>query len=394
MSQSTFHGYEDSVRWRLTTDGLEVEGSGIERTAGRPATATRVWEAWAAEINQAARDTKVPCALIVATICTESAGKADAVRLEPGYVSDEQTPSRVSVGLMQTLISTAREAMQMSFGREWLLQARNAIASGTNYIAQQARLTHLDPPLVAAAYNAGGLYLQNGAGNRWKLRQYPIGTGMHCDRFVRFFNDTVFVLSRHDTAPAVGLDALLGDAPVTAAPRQAAGDPASVTISFGEGAHPDALTGYSTTVLKEIVASAGLRSVVVSSTARDPDEQARVMFDNLERYGADHQRGLYASAGRRVIDTYEQSRREGKSRDRTIADMAQRIRDIGPTLVSRHASDPRVLNVFDVDPASVRNKVAFERAVLADARVDAGSFFKPPRDPGYHLEIRQPRSEA
>src|SRR5207253_652812 len=119
---------------------------------------------------------RVPCALIVATICTESGGKADAVRLEPGYVSDEQTPHKVSPGLMQTLISTARETMQMSFDRSWLLQPGNSILAGSSYIARQASLTGFDPPLVAAAYNAGKLAYQNGGQNRWKLRRFPIGT--------------------------------------------------------------------------------------------------------------------------------------------------------------------------------------------------------------------------
>jgi hypothetical protein len=71
--------------------------------------------------------------------------------LEPGYTSDEATPHRVSIGLTQTLISTAREAMGMSFGRDWLLVPANAITAGTTYIAGQARQTSLDPPLVAAA---------------------------------------------------------------------------------------------------------------------------------------------------------------------------------------------------------------------------------------------------
>jgi hypothetical protein len=205
-----FHSYQDSVRWRLVPAGVEIEGSGVERTRGAPITVTRVWEKYAVEINRVAREWRVPCALIIATICTESGGRADAVRLEPGYISDEATPQKVSSGLMQTLLSTAREALQMSFDRAWLLQPANSIRAGTAYIARQAKLTGFDPPLVAAAYNAGQLAHQNGSQNRWKLRQYPIGTGAHCDRFVQFFNDAVFVLGRHSLAPAIGLESLLG----------------------------------------------------------------------------------------------------------------------------------------------------------------------------------------
>lgn len=206
------HGYKNGVRWRLAADGLEVESSGIERTAGAPQTVTRVWEAYAEDINRAATEYGVPCALIVGTICTESGGKADAVRLEPGYKSDEETPNRVSAGLMQTLISTAREALQLSLDRDWLLVPGNSIRAGTAYIAGQKSQTDLDPPLVAAAYNAGSLRHDDHEGNRWKLVQYPLHTGEHVDRFVKWFNDAVFVLKDHSTRPAVGYEVLLGAA--------------------------------------------------------------------------------------------------------------------------------------------------------------------------------------
>jgi soluble lytic murein transglycosylase-like protein len=201
--------YADSVRWRLIDTGVDVEGSGVERTSGKPATATRVWDDFADVINRAARSHRMPCELVVATICTESGGRADAVRLEPGYVNDESTPHRVSPGLMQTLISTAREALGMSVDRAYLLDPANSVLAGMAYIHRQARFTLLDPVLVAAAYNAGRLHHQGGAQNRWKLRQYPIGTSKHCDRFVSFYNDAVVVIAGHSTRPAMSHQDLL-----------------------------------------------------------------------------------------------------------------------------------------------------------------------------------------
>jgi hypothetical protein len=143
----------DSVRWRLTPTGVEVEGSGVERTPGTPSTVTKVWETYSSEINAAATEFNMPCVLIVATICTESSGKADAIRFEPGYKSDEGTPGRVSPGLMQTLISTARSALPSeaaSIDRNWLFVAANSIRAGTAYIASQQGQTNCDPPMVAA----------------------------------------------------------------------------------------------------------------------------------------------------------------------------------------------------------------------------------------------------
>jgi hypothetical protein len=391
MVLTHFHAFKDSVRWRLTAAGVDIEGSGVERTKGAPATVTRVWESYDRAINQAAQTYRVPCALIIATICTESGGKPDAVCLEPGYQSDEATPHKVSPGLMQTLISTARNVLQMSLDRAWLLNPAHSILAGTAYIAHQARVTGYDPPLVAAAYNAGRLVYQNGAQNRWKLRQYPLGTGAHCDRFVRFFNDAVAVLSRHASRPAVGLDSLLEGtvpSPTHRAPASSTLTQDDVRVTFGQHADPHALTAYSQRVLADILQTAKLTSAQVSSTSRSPADQARVMFDNLERYGVEPQKKLYGPAGDKVIAVYVRSKAAQRTDAQIKLDMAAKIKDVGPTNVSRHASDPHVLNVFDIAPSSIADRRAFERAVHADKRVS--TFLMPPEDPGYHLEIPQP----
>ena len=391
MSLSEFHGFQDSVKWRLVAAGVEIAGSGVERTRGTPTTVTRVWEAYGDAINRTARARRVPCELIVATICTESGGRADAVRLEPGYKSDEDTPGKVSPGLMQTLISTAREALQMSVDRKWLLDPANSIEAGTAYLAGQAKETNLDPPLVAAAYNTGQLKYQNGSQNRWKLRQYPIGTGSHCDRFVRFFNDAVFVLRSHTKKPVVCIDDLLGgrSEPRATPAQSAVGRDGGPEVAIGPNARAEEVTPYSLAILKDILRAADLKRALVSSTARSPKEQARVMYDNCEQHGADAMKRLYARAGDQVIDVYVRSRAAGKTPDQIKLDMETKIKDVGPTNVSRHASDPKVLNVFDVAPSSIVDKRAFERAVKADKRVSY--FLIPPSDPGYHLEIPQPR---
>ncbi len=394
MALTDYHSsFEDSVRWRLTRDGVEIENSGIERTKGAPATVTRVWQNFGDFINETARTYRVPCVLIVATICTETAGNPDAVREEPGYTSDAATPHRISAGLMQTLISTARAAMQdNSIDRAYLLKPAGSLAAGTAYIAQQARDTQLDPPLVAAAYNAGKLARQDGSANRWKLRQYRIGTGEHCDRFVRFFNDAVYVLASHSLRPTVAYETLLGveppPRPKTYVERK---QPSDVQITFGSNARQESVTSYSMGVLKEIVAAAGLKSALISSTSRTPADQARVMFNNLEKYGVAHQKALYGRSDDSVIDVYARSKAAGKTSDQIKADMETKIKEVGPTNVSRHTGDPNVLNVFDVAPSSITDKVAFEKAVKADTRVT--KFLVPPQDPGYHLEIPQPKPQ-
>lgn len=198
-----FHGRPGGVRWKLTEDGVFVEGTGIERTAGTPTTVTRAWETYCAAINRRAEEYRVCSELILATMCTESSARATARRNEPGWTSDAATPDKVSLGLMQTLISTARSVLNRpDVDGAWLCIPENSIHAGTAYIAKQKRTTRLDPPLVACAYNAGGVYENSGAHNRWKMRQFPLGSSEHCDRFVKWFNDAVFALKPHPTRSA------------------------------------------------------------------------------------------------------------------------------------------------------------------------------------------------
>ena len=203
-----FHSaFPGGVQWRLTRRGIDLEETGIERTPGIPSTVTRIWDEFGDFINTWAAFYQIPCVLIVATIATESEGKPGAIRKEPGYVSDAETPGRVSPGLMQTLISTARESLKKpGIDRDWLLDPNNSIQAGASYIAGQRKQTGYDPPKVACAYNAGSVRENAEPGNRWKMRQFPLGTGEHCDRFVKWFNDAVHVVSEHPKKPSVPYD--------------------------------------------------------------------------------------------------------------------------------------------------------------------------------------------
>lgn len=182
-------------RWSLTPAGVLFEGEAVpRRTAGAPRTATAAWDRHGSAMQAAAQRFGVPVELLLATACTEGGGRADAVRLEPGYRSDEATPQRVSPGLMQTLIGTAREALgDPSLDRTRLLDPAVSLAAGAAVIRRQATRgahpTGFDPPLVAIAYNAGSL--RPAVDAAWGLVQ----THGHADRFVAFLNDAFAVLA-------------------------------------------------------------------------------------------------------------------------------------------------------------------------------------------------------
>lgn len=188
-------------RWRLTAAGVVVEGeAGPRRSPGQPRTAAGTWALHRAALEAAAQRQGVPVELLLATACTESGGRADAVREEPGFVSDGETPHRVSPGLMQTLISTAREALgDPSLDRRRLLDPRVSAMAAAAYLRRQAtggRLpTGYDPPLVAIAYNAGSLRPNRDATDPWGLVQTRRGSGAwHADSFSEFLGDALAVL--------------------------------------------------------------------------------------------------------------------------------------------------------------------------------------------------------
>lgn len=167
----------------------------------------------------------------------------------------------------------------------------------------------------------------------------------------------------------------------------------AVQINFGSNAKKANVTNFSLKVLEDILQAAGLSSATISSTSRTPADQARVMFNNIESTSVAAQKKLYAAAGDSVIDEYVKAKKAKNPKKTPIeikAAMEAKIIAIGPTKVSHHAADPNVLCVFDVGPSSIANKAAFEKAVRADKRVK--KFITPPLDPGYHLEIPQPKN--
>jgi peptidoglycan hydrolase-like protein with peptidoglycan-binding domain len=181
--------------------------------------------------------------------------------------------------------------------------------------------------------------------------------------------------------------AAISDASGTPAPEMAKTEAGDIKISFGPHAVKSVVSGYTLSVLTDILSVSGETSATISSSQRDAYNQARIMYSNIQSKGLAHQKRLYGRYGDMVIDVYTASKRAGKNRVQIIRDMEAKIVELGPSKVSRHCADPAVLGVIDVAPSSITNKDAFEVAVRADSRV--GKFIPPPKDPGYHIEIPQ-----
>ncbi len=161
----------------------------------------------------------------------------------------------------------------------------------------------------------------------------------------------------------------------------------NVYIQFGSRANSSALTDYSRSVISDVANQADVSSMQISSTSRSPEDQARVMYENLMAGTA----SVYKAPGQAVIATFENARDAGLSAEQTKALMASQIRDFidQGIFVSNHLGDPSVRNVFDVAPSSVSNPATFEAAARANPSVT--KFLSPTNnDPAFHFEIVQP----
>lgn len=198
MGQLTeWHNPHGGRKWKLVPKGIESETDGVDRTHGPPITMRTLWEDFGEHIDHACWEMNVPVDVVAAMIPIEAARTSDghydpeSIREEPGYVSDEETPHRVSPGLMQTLISTARDMAEKydlydpsEVDRKMLFEPSHSLMLGTAYLAHQIERYGRDPVLLCAAYNAGSV--RDTDRNPWRLRVYG---ATRLDRYVRWFND-------------------------------------------------------------------------------------------------------------------------------------------------------------------------------------------------------------
>lgn len=146
-------------------------------------------------------------------------------------------------------------------------------------------------------------------------------------------------------------------------------------------------------ILQDIMVAAGVQQCEITSVARTPADQARVMWANLVgtglHQGIAEQRKLYLPPGNQIIDVFEQNASLPAAEAQAL--MAARIEEVGPGLVSHHCCNPAALTVWDIDPDSVKPALAlcaFEAALTAAAKDGRLSKFLSPNnaDPALHCE--------
>jgi hypothetical protein len=93
-----------------------------------------------------------------------------------------------------------------------------------------------------------------------------------------------------------------------------------------------------------------LDELVISSTGRTPKDQARVMYEN-EVAGKS---SSYGKPGREVLKLVHDLK--DCTPDEIKQAMEDKINEVGPTKVSKHASDPKVLTVVDIPVSFINSK--------------------------------------
>ncbi len=222
VGASNWHSKFGGQEWRFDDKGIYLRAHPTTplRTPGAPITVQAILDLYGQEIQKAATDYGVAPELIVMTIATETGFARSwdftgprTFRWEPHVGVNDVTPHTVgdySAGPMQTLATTAREVihnMGLNYPNRFqvalyyptkpdpapathpLYAGPANIDIGTAEIKTRWPATGPDPILVAAAFNAGGVYASTQ--NVWHLRSH----GDHLDRAAKWFGDACFVLS-------------------------------------------------------------------------------------------------------------------------------------------------------------------------------------------------------
>lgn len=214
--------WDGKLAWKIELHELgarvHVEGEpAAPRTVGAPRTMETLWADFGCAIEEASERWGVPKLLIASMLSIEAAKIRGTfhfdptstryepkTRTRPAYSSDEETPERVSYGLMQTLLSTARgverrqDVMGHRITKRVLFIPSASIQLGTAYLHELgAREDTLDPVYMCGAYNAGDA--RDTDNNPFGIMTYGEGRII---KMIRYWNDL-------DATGLVGPDPLL-----------------------------------------------------------------------------------------------------------------------------------------------------------------------------------------
>lgn len=222
VGSANWHSKFGGQEWKYDGDGIYLKsysgGTKPIRSPGTPTTCKAIWDEFGTIIMVMAKKYGMAPEILVMTIATETAAYKAHGFTGPAtfrweahvWNKDVEPPVQgdYSAGPMQTLGTTARwviRAQNLPFhpfqvapvysvrpspapATHPLYDAATNIEIGAAEIKQRLGVSGQDPILIAAAFNAGGVYENHG--NAWHIKTY----GNHLDRAAQWFGDACAVL--------------------------------------------------------------------------------------------------------------------------------------------------------------------------------------------------------
>ena len=142
------------------------------------------------------------------------------------------------------------------------------------------------------------------------------------------------------------------------------------------------LSDYSTAVLLDNMFASGMTAVQINSTSRSPEDQARIMLQNLKN----NNKIRYALPGKAVESKYTPNASDSDNYNAMLSEIYKQ----GPSKVSLHCGVWTDKNVFDIQITSKSR--AFDKQLRTDSRIKYLSPYDPKiKETCHHIEIIQPK---
>ena len=158
-------------------------------------------------------------------------------------------------------------------------------------------------------------------------------------------------------------------------------------VEFSPGIDSSYVSQKSMDIIAKIATASNNDKVVITSTMRSPEKQAQVMYDYTQKTGMQEQYNLYGRNGDKIIDVYKENK--SLSRQEVISLMTNKINELGPSNVSKHCGNHKILNVFDISILRLNNPNDFYNEAKKHVGSDIYNLIYEPKRNCYHFEIKQ-----
>ena len=152
-------------------------------------------------------------------------------------------------------------------------------------------------------------------------------------------------------------------------------------IKYTKNVDQSKISYYTRAILVDAMNKSKNNSILITSGTRTPEDQARIMKNNVDIHGMESQKSLYKAPGQQVLDYYADQEA-----------MTDEIYRLCPSNISKHCGDPNKMNVLDISPTNggITNPRGIANELKNDSRVDKVlSPYYNCGEKAIHVEIKQ-----